>query len=82
MQNNTHPAHHESNFQVHFRRTALDHFPEIPFPRDHSVMSQNLWFEGFFIPKALVGILEEDGNDEEITDEIHSVEDYDEDENE
>ena len=60
----------------------LDHFPEIPFPRDHSVMSQNLWFEGFFIPKALVGILEEDGNDEEITDEIHSVEDYDEDENE
>ena len=28
-----------------------------------------LWFEGDVIPKALVGILEEDGNDEEITDE-------------
>ena len=46
------------------------------------IMSQNLWFEGDVIRKALVGILEEDGNDEEITDETHSVEGYDEDENE
>ena len=45
-------------------------------------MSQKLWFEGDVIRKALVGILEEDGNDEEITDETHSVEGYDEGENE
>ena len=82
MQNNIHPAHHESNFQVHFRRTALDHIPEIPPLVTILVMSQKLWFEGVVIPKALVGILEEDGNDEKITDETHSVEDYDEDENE
>ena len=29
---------------------------------------------------VLVDILEENGNDEEITDEIHTVDDYDEDE--
>jgi len=33
------------------------------------VMSQKLWIEGDVIPKALVGILEKDRNDEEITDE-------------
>ena len=31
------------------------------------IMSQKLWFEGDAIPKVLVGILEEDGNDDEIT---------------
>ena len=46
------------------------------------IMSQKLWFEGGVIPKALVGILEEVGNGEEITYETHSVENYDEDENE
>ena len=46
------------------------------------IMSQKPWFEGDIIPKALVGILEEDGNYEEITDETYSVDDYDEDENE
>ena len=30
----------------------------------------------------LVGILEEDGNDDEMTDETHNVDDYDEDKNE
>ena len=38
------------------------------------IMSQKLWFYIF--------ILYEDGNDEDITDETHSVDDYDEDENE
>ena len=37
-----------------------------------------LWFEGDIIPMVLVDILEENGNDEEITDTIHIV---DEDEN-
>ena len=45
-------------------------------------MSQELWFEGDVISNALFGIVEEDGNDKEITDETHSVEDYNEDENE
>ena len=36
MHNNTHPAYHDSNFQVRFWRSALDHFPEIPSPRGHS----------------------------------------------
>ena len=46
------------------------------------VMSQKLWFERDVIPKVLVSILAEDGNDDEITDESHSVDDYDKDENE
>ena len=40
-----------------------------------------LWFEGDVISMDLVDILEENCNDEEITDEIHTVDDYDEDEN-
>ena len=40
-----------------------------------------LWFEGDVIPMVLVDILEENWNDEEITDKIHSVDDYDNDEN-
>ena len=39
------------------------------------------WFERDIIPMVLVDILEDNGNDEEITDEIHIVDEYDEDEN-
>ena len=46
------------------------------------IMSQKLWFDGDVIRKTLVGILEEDGSDESFTDETHSAEGYDEDENE
>ena len=46
------------------------------------IMSQKLWFEGYVIPKVLVGTLEEEANNRENTDETHSVDDYDEDENE
>ena len=75
------------NFQVCIWRRALGHFPEIPSPLDqgHHVTEagklEPLWFEGDVIPMVLVDILEENGNDKEITDEIHTVDDYDEDEN-
>ena len=42
---------------------------------------KNFCFEGDVIPMVLVDILEDNGNDEEITDEIHTVDDYDQDEN-
>ena len=45
------------------------------------IMSQKLWFKGNVIPETLVGILE-DGSDEYITHDTHSVDDYDEDETE
>ena len=40
-----------------------------------------LWFEEDVIPMVLVDILEENGSDKKITDEIHTVDGYDEDEN-
>ena len=76
------------NFQVCIWRRALDHFPEIPSPLDHGYIVREagklepLWFEGDGIPMVVVHILEGNGNDEEITYEIHTVDDYDEDENE
>ena len=75
------------NFQVCIWRRALDRFPEIPSSLDHGYhvtearTLEPLWFEGDVIPMVLVDILEENWNDEEITDEIHTVDDYDEDEN-
>ena len=46
------------------QNNTLVHFPETPSSRDHSCrvlrVSQKLWFEGDFIPKALVGNLEEE----------------------
>ena len=48
--------------------------------RDQAEGLKPLCFEGDVIPMVLVDILEENGN-EEITDEIHTVDDYDEDEN-
>ena len=75
------------NFQVCIWRRALGYFPEIPSPLDHGYhvteagKLEPLWFEGDVIPMVLVDILEENGNDEEITDEIYTVDDYDEDEN-
>ena len=75
------------NFQVCIWRRALDNFPEIPSPLDHGYhvkearKMEPLWFEGDVIPMVLVDILEDNWNDEEITDEIHTVDDYDEDEN-
>jgi len=66
---------------------ALDHSPEIPSPLDHGYYVtevgkvEPLSFEGDVIPMVLTDILDENGNDEEITDEIHTVDDYDEDEN-
>ena len=75
------------NVQVCIWRRALDHFPEIPSPLDHGYIIteagklEPLWFDGDIIPMVLVHILDENGNDEEITDEIHTVDDYDEDEN-
>ena len=75
------------NFHVCIWRRALDHFPEIPSPLDHGYIVteagqlEPFWFEGDIIPMVLVDILEENGNDEEITYEIHTVGDYDEDEN-
>ena len=56
---------------------GLDHFPEIPSPLDHGYhvteagKLEPVWFEGNVIPMVLVDILEDNGNDEEITDEIH-----------
>ena len=75
------------NFQVCIWRRALDHFPEIPSPLDQGYIVteagklEPLFFKGDIIPTVLVYILEENGNDEEITDEIHTVYDYDKDEN-
>ena len=75
------------NFHVCIWRSALNHFPEISSPLDHGYhvneagKLEPLWFEGDVIPMVLVDILEENGNDEEITYEIHTVDDYDEDEN-
>ena len=75
------------NLQVCIWRRALNPFLEIPSPLDHGYhvtearKLEPLWFEGDVIPMVLVDILEKNGNGEEITDEIHSVDDYDEDEN-
>ena len=75
------------NLQVGIWRRVLDHFPEIPSPVDHGYHETEqgqlkpLCFEGDVIPMVLVDIFEENGNGEEITDEIHTVDDYDEDEN-
>jgi len=75
------------NLQVCIWRRAVDHFPEIPFPLHHGYHVTEAgkldphWFDGDVIPMVLVDILEENGNGEEITDEIHTVGDYDEDEN-
>ena len=52
-----------------------------PPPLTVIIMSQKLWFECDVIRKDLVGILEEDINDEQSTHESHSVEGYDEHEN-
>ena len=66
---------------------ALDPFLEIPSPLDHGYhvteagKLKPLCFEGDVIPMVPVDILEENGNGEEITDEIHNADDYDEDEN-
>jgi len=58
---------------------AFDHYPEV---HGYLVIEagklERLWFEGDIIPKVLVNILEENGNYEDITDEIHTVDDYDE----
>ena len=65
----------------------IDHFPEMPSPLDHGYhvteagKLEPLCFEGDVIPMVLVDILKENGNGEEITDEIRIVDDYDEDEN-
>ena len=75
------------NFKVCIWRRALDHFPEIPSPLDHGYpvtetgKLKPLCFDGDVIPMVLVDILKENGNGEETTDEIHTVDDYDEEEN-
>ena len=74
------------NLQVCIWRRALDNFPEIPSPVDHGYHVteagnlEPLCFERDVIPMVLVDILEENGNGEEITDEIHTVDDYDDEE--
>ena len=74
------------NFQVCIWRRALDHFLEIPSPLDHGYRVtetgklEPFCFEGDVIAMVLLDILEKNGNGEEITDEIQTVDDYDEDE--
>ena len=77
-----HAAHNESTFQVRIWRRVPDHFPEIPSPLDHDCHVTETVVRERRHSKVLVSILAEDGNDDEITDESHSVDDYDKDENE
>ena len=75
------------NLQVCIWRRALDHFLELLSPLDHGYHVteagnlEPLCFEGDVIPMVLVDNIEENGNGEEITNKIHTVDDYDEDEN-
>ena len=65
MQNNTHPAHHERNmFKYVSGAGPLFTSQRYPPLVTILIMSQKLWFEGDVTRNTLVGILEEDGNDE------------------
>ena len=65
MQNNTHPAHHERNmFKYVSGAGPLFTSQKYPPLVTILIMPQKLWFEGDVIREALIGILEEDGNDD------------------
>ena len=59
----THSAHHERNV-FKYVSGAGPLFTSRGYPPLVTIMSQKPWFEGGVIQKALVGILEEDENDE------------------
>ena len=76
------------NLHVCIWRRALDHFPEIRSPLDHGYHVREagklepLCFEGHHSDGSSWYLRREwKWNEEEITDEIHTVDDYDEDEN-
>ena len=76
------------NFQVCIWKRAHERYPEIPSPLDHgfyinaeSDKLEPLWFDGDVIPKVLVDVLAEEEIDEnESADEIHTYMDDDEEE--
>ena len=78
------------NFQVCVWKRAHEHYPEIPSPLDHGFhintetgKLEPLWFEGDVIPKALIDVLAEEETDEgDLADEIHTNMDDDEEEEE
>ncbi|KAL2095547.1 hypothetical protein ACEWY4_007695 [Coilia grayii] len=78
------------NFQVCIWKRAHEHYPEIPCPLNHGFhvntetgKLEPLWFEGDVIPKALVDVLaEEDTDEDDLTDEIHTNINEDEEEEE
>ncbi|KAL7404873.1 hypothetical protein ABVT39_020258 [Epinephelus coioides] len=78
------------SFQVCIWKRAHEHYPEIPSPLDHGFhintetgKLEPLWFEGDVIPKALVDVLAEEETDEDdLADEIHTIMDDDEEEEE
>lgn len=74
------------SFQVCVWKRAHEHYPHAYPPLDHwfylnteTGKLEPLWFEGDVIPKALVDVLEEEETDEDdLADEIHSIIDDDE----
>lgn len=78
------------NFQVCVWKRAHEHYPEIPSPLDHGFhintetgKLEPLWFEGDVFPKALIDVLAEEETDEDdLADEIHTNMDDDEEEEE
>jgi len=69
IQNNSNPAHHERHISKYISGAGLSitsqRYPPLV---TILIVSRKLWFKGDVIRKALVGVLEEDGNDEWITD--------------
>ena len=62
-----------------FSRNTVPSWPWLSFHR--SGKTGTTLVRGDVVPVVLVDILEHNGNDEEVIDEIHTVGDYDEDEN-
>ena len=87
MQTGSRPAHQESQYPSLYLAQGSRSFSRNTTPLDHGYhvtkvgKMEPLCFEGNVIPMVLVDILEEKRNGEEITDEIHTVDDYDENEN-
>ena len=86
-QTRSRPAHKESQFPSVYLAHGSRSFSRNTVAIDHghhvteAGKLEPHWFERDIIPMVLVDILVANGNDEEITDEIHTVDDYDEQEN-
>ena len=87
MQTDSRPAHQESQSPSLYLAQGSRSFSRNTVPFDHGYhvteaeKLKTLCFEGDVIPMVLVDILKENGNGEETIDEIYTVDDYDEDEN-